>query len=95
MATSRLGETRATETGGLVNLSKKFGSSLTEDVVPQPIDMLFALSGSDGDESESSQTSQSVSFTQTQSSSWDNVHDLASEIFFEIEESENNSESFT
>ena len=95
LATSRLGETRATETGGLVNLSKKFGASLTEDVVPQPIEMLFALSGSDGDESESSQTSQSVSFTQTQSSSWDNIHDLASEIFFEIEESENNSESYS
>ncbi len=95
LATSRLGEIRATETGGLVNLSKKFGASLTEDVVPQPIEMLFALSGSDGDESESSQTSQSVSFTQTQSSSWDNIHDLASEIFFEIEESENNSESYS
>jgi len=95
LATSRLGETRATETGGLVNLNKKFGASLTDDVVPQPIEMLFALSESDGDESESSQTSESVSFTQTQTSSWDNVHDLASEIFFEIEESENNSESFS
>ena len=97
LATSRLGETRATETGGLVNLSKKFGASLTEDVVPQPIDMLFTLSDLDGEENsdESSTSSESVSFTQTQSSSWDNVHDLASEIFFEIEESENNSESFS
>ena len=97
LATSRLGETRATETGGLVNLSKKFGSSLTEDVVPQPIEMLFTLADSSGEENsdESSQTSESISFSQNQSSSWDNVHDLASEIFFEIEESENNSESFS
>ena len=41
LATSRLGETRASETGGLVNLTKKFGSSLTQDMVPQPLEILF------------------------------------------------------
>ena len=97
LATSRLGETRASETGGLVNLNKKFGDSLTQDVVPQPIDMLFTIiEGETGDSLEdASQANQADNFSQSQTSSWDDVIDLASEIFFEIEQSENNSEIFS
>ena len=97
LATSRLGETRASETGGLVNLTKKFGSSLTQDMVPQPLEILFPNidGGSSEGESDSTQSDSFTSFSQNQSSGWDSVHDLASEIFFEIEESENSSESFS
>ena len=34
LATSRLGDTRVSETGGLVNLSKKFGLPLSECYSP-------------------------------------------------------------
>ncbi len=97
VATSRLGETRASQTGGLVNLSKKFGASLTEDIVPQPIDMLFTVidGKTENSQDESSQTDQSVSFSQSSTSSFDGVLDLVSEIFFEIEESESNAENFS
>ena len=97
LATSRLGDTRVSETGGLVNLSKKFGASLSEDVIPQPIEMLFPSleSISNEDDSGTSESDGIVSFSQSQSSEWSSVHELASEIFFEIEKSENNSESFS
>lgn len=97
VATSRLGETRASQTGGLVNLSKKFGASLTEDIVPQPIDMLFTVidGKTENSQDESSQSDQSVSFSQSSTSSFDGVLDLVSEIFFEIEESESNAGNFS
>ena len=44
LATSRLGETRASETGRVWLILKKYGASLSQDVVPQPIEQAFPKS---------------------------------------------------
>ena len=86
LATSRLGESKASETGGLVNLTKKFGASLSQDVVPQPIEMLFESVENEVDtENGATSVDSFSSFSENLSVGYVNVHDLASEIFFEIE----------
>lgn len=96
LATSRLGESKASETGGLVNLSKKFGASLRQDIVPQPIEMLFeSLTNENESDSESSEASFLPDFASSNTSEFESIHDLASDIFFEIEESESNSEEIS
>ena len=98
LATSRLGETQASLTGGLVNLSQKFGASLAEDILPPPIEVLFPTLANEADSEQLSlemASPLSTGFAQTESFGFENIHDLASEIFFQIEESENNSESIS
>lgn len=100
LATSRFGETRASETGGLVALSEKFGNSLTQNVLPEPIEIIFPNLMSNVEESEQDgiefeQGNDNFNNSQTFSSNWDLIHDIASEIFFEIEESEKNSDSYS
>lgn len=96
LATSRLGESKASETGGLVNLTKKFGASLSQDVVPQPIEMLFESVENEVDtENGATSVDSFSSFSENLSVGYVNVHDLASEIFFEIEESENDSDGIS
>ncbi len=94
VAASKLGEPLASQSGGLVDLSGKYASSLAGDSVPPTIDVLFPEileSGESGSQSSTSPMSDSIDSVE----GWEVIHELASEIFFEIEDSENQSSDFT
>ena len=102
-ATSKLGENLGSQDGELVDLGSIFGPSLLGGALPPAIDMLFPA---ELDETESGDSTADQSdiglFAQTSILSatgsgggWEIVHKIASDVFFDIEESENSSSSFS
>ncbi len=101
LVTSKLGEALGSKTGELVDLSATYGPALTEDgAMPPPTESLLA-SFSDGDEeseeddnAEESDTGDPL-LSSSGTASWEFIHNISSEIFFEIESNEVASSSFS
>ncbi len=103
-ATSKLGDGIASETGGLVDLSSTFGPALTGGAVPPSIEALFpntVVGGEESSDESNDEDSSSSSATVASSASlgetggWEMIHEIASEVFFEVEQSEVSSSSFS
>lgn len=100
LATSKLGEPVASKTGELVDLSSTYGPALTDGFTPPPPQSIFPnLSASgEAEESDSEEDSLDEPFQETVASAGSNfefIHDMATEIFFEIEEAETSSSEFS
>ena len=99
LASGRLGESRATVPGGLVNLNATYGESLTGGTMPPSIEMLFPNinSSTEDEDSIADDNFEDVSGMQVVSmdGDWEMVHEIASEIFFTIESTESSSTDFT
>ena len=99
LASGRLGESRATVPGGLVNLNATYGESLTGGTMPPSIEMLFPNinTSTEDEDSIADDNFEDVSGMQVVSmdGDWEMVHEIASEIFFTIESTESSSTDFT
>ena len=98
LACGRLGESRASVPGGLVNLTATYQDSLVGGAIPPSIDMLFpGISvGGDADQGDDSSPSlASLNPSANMESDWEMVHEIASDIFFTIESTEVSSSSIT
>jgi len=106
LATSKLGEAVASQTGELVDLSSTYGPALTEPgAMPPPLASVFPGLGEGGDDSEDEDSSEDSSAVEDLSSDsqvvaggggdWDFIHEISSEVFFEIESSEVVSSTFS
>ena len=106
LATGKLGEPVASQTGELVDLSSTYGPALSGDGLPPPLETIFpSLQESGEDESEEgedsgedvsggSDSSFASSSTATGGGNWDFIQQMATDIF-EIEETEQSSSEFT
>ena len=103
LATSKLGAPVASMTGELVDLSSTYGPALTEGFSPPPPEAIFPSLSESSDSDEDSEDSESGDDSFDQSSgnvasaggNFDFIHQMASEIFFEIEEAESSSSEFS
>ena len=98
VACSRLGETKGSLSGGLVNLTQTYGDSLTGSAMPPSIEMIFPTIMEEiesSDEDEFSSTTDSSNQFSAMDGDWEMVHEIASEIFFSIETLETSSSSFS
>jgi len=100
LATSKLGESVASQTGELVDLSSTYGPALTEaGALPPPISSIFPnlnLSGdSDEDDSGEEGSFDEPMVVGPSAGDLDFIHEIASEVFFAIGESEQVSSDFT
>ena len=103
LATSKLGAPVASMTGELVDLSSTYGPALTDGFTPPPPQAIFpnlSLSGdSSSEDSEPEEESFNEPTQQTFASSggsnFEFIHDLATDLFFEIEEAETSSNEFS
>lgn len=95
LVSGKLGESMATVPGGLVNLTAKYGESLTEGAMPPTMEMLFPEVNDRGEMVSYSATSSLLSRDYSMDTDWEMVHEIASEIFFTIESSEESSSRFT
>ena len=99
-ASSKLGESIGSQSGGLVDLSSTFGPALSGSGMPPAMDSLFPPEAA-GDGEGSSEESSSSDFASSPLSAggagggWEMVHELASAVFFEIEESESSSSNIS
>ena len=101
-ATSKLGENIGAQSGGLVDLSSTFGPGLSGAGMPPSMDMLFPAEASEGsgdedgdDSTDSSVASNSLLSSSSSGGGWEMIHEIASEVFFEIEGAESSSSSIT
>ena len=101
LATSKLGEPVASKTGELVDLSSTYGPALTDGFVPPTPELIFPgltqSSSTDGD-SDSAEDSFNQPTQVTFNSSVSNfefIHQLATDLFFEIEAAEMSSAGFS
>jgi hypothetical protein len=95
LASGKLGESMATVPGGLVNLSAKYGDSLTAGAMPPSMDMLFPDLSDRSDKASNSGSIIASGRSISMDADWEMVHEIASEIFFTIESSEQSSSGFT
>ncbi len=98
LATSKLGEAMASQTGDLVDLTSTYGPALTQPgAMPPPITAIFpSLStGESEDSSEDENLPEPDVVTSTGPVNIDFIHSIASEVFFAIEEAEMSSSEFT
>ncbi len=101
LATSKLGEPVASKTGELVDLSSTYGPALTDGFAPPTPESIFpSLSeSSSSDEDSESEDEFSESSDQggvaSSGSNFDFIHQMATEIFFEIEQAESSSSEFS
>jgi len=105
LATSKLGAAVASQTGELVDLSTTYGPALSGDGLPPPLETIFpSLAQSseeeseEGDDSGSDEFSESSSFSASSAAgaaNWDFIQEMATDIFFEIEESESSASDFS
>jgi hypothetical protein len=101
LATSKLGESVASQTGELVDLSSTYGPALTEDgALPPPISSIFPNLNLDGESDDESASEDDGSFDEPivvgpSAGDLDFIHEIASEVFFAIGESEQVSSDFT
>ena len=100
LATSKLGESVASQTGELVDLSSTYGPALSEaGALPPPISSIFPYLNLGGDSDEES--SESDGFLDepilvgSSPAGLDFIHEIASDLFFSIEEAEQVSSEFT
>ena len=94
-ASSKLGEAMATQTGGLIDLTSTYGPALTGNSLPPTVDQVFPGYQEEGDTESSSVSSSNSAFSFESGDSWEMVHELATDIFFSIEEAETVSSSFS
>ena len=96
-ATSKLGDSIGSQSGGLVDLSSTFGPALTGSGMPPAMDSLFPAEATAGSEDSSESSSSSSPFASSTLSGggvaggWEVIHEIASEVFFEIENTESSS----
>lgn len=101
LATGKLGESVASQTGELVDLSSTYGPALTEDgALPPPISSIFPNLNLDGESDDESASEDGGSFDEPMvvgpsAGDLDFIHEIASEVFFAIGESEQVSSDFT
>ena len=100
LATSKLGEPVASKTGELVDLSSTYGPALTDGFTPPPPQSIFPnLSASgEAEDSDAEEDPLDEPLQETVASAGSNfefIHDMATEIFFEIEEAETTSSEFS
>jgi hypothetical protein len=107
LATSKLGAPVASQTGELVDLASTYGPALTDGFAPPPLESVF-VDYSEVGPSESGEDSSSDSLFPTMptvartsisavnsAQGWEMIHELATDLFFEIESSENVASGFT
>ena len=95
MASSKLGDAMASETGGLIDLTSTYGPALTGNSLPPTIDQIFPGFQEDGDGESISVSSLSSLSSLGDGDNWELVHELATDIFFSIEEAETASSKFS
>lgn len=103
LATSKLGAPVASKTGELVDLTSTYGPALTDGFTPPTPQSIFpnltATGDSESEDSESEEDSFVEPSQQTVASSggtnFEFIHDLATDLFFEIEEAETSSSEFS
>ena len=95
LATSKLGAPVASQTGELVDLSSTYGPSLTNGFSPPPLESVFPgyseVSSSSADESSGEDSFPTMAVVEPASVSagdWEMIHELATDLFFEIETAE-------
>jgi hypothetical protein len=94
-ASSRLGLPRAIQTGGLLDLNSIYNPVLLDGAIPPTVEQLFP--GVDLDENPEDDGFSSNRFSSLSAGlrgEWEVVHKVASEIFFDIEQLELQSENF-
>ena len=94
-ASSKLGEAMATQTGGLIDLTSTYGPALTGNSLPPTVEQIFPGYEEGGDGESSSDSSFSSASPFGSGNSWEMVHELATDIFFSIEEAETASSNFS
>lgn len=97
LATSKLGAPMASMTGELVDLSSTYGPALTDGFSPPPPESIFpslSASSSSGEDAESDDDFDQGNVASS-GGNLDFIHQMASEIFFEIEEAEGSSSEFS
>ena len=100
LATSKLGESVASQTGELVDLSSTYGPALTQEgALPPPISSIFPNLNLGGDSDEDGSVEEG-SFDEPMvvgpsTGDLDFIHEIASEVFFAIESSEQVSSDFS
>ena len=107
LATSKLGAPVASQTGELVDLASTYGPALTDGFAPPPLESVFVnyseLGSSDPQENTSSDNMfpPMPAIARTSISSvnsaqgWEMIHELATDLFFEIESAETVAAGFT
>ena len=94
-ASSKLGEAMASQTGGLIDLTSTYGPALTGNSLPPTVEQIFPGYEEGGDGESSSDSSLSSASAFGSGNSWEMVHELATDIFFSIEEAETASSNFS
>lgn len=101
-ATSKLGENIGAKSGGLVDLTSTFGPGLSGTGMPPAMDSLFPSATSGASEESSADDSSSSAFESggllaggASGGGWEMIHEIASDVFFEIEGAESTSSSIT
>ena len=102
-ATSKLGENIGAQSGGLVDLTSTFGPGLSGTGMPPAMDSLFpSVTSESGEESSADDSSSSSAFESggllaggASGGGWEMIHEIASDVFFEIEGAESSSSSIT
>ena len=102
LATSKLGEPVASQTGELIDLSSTYGPALTDGFTPPPPQSIFpnlSISGepqeSDSESTEDPLGQSGPGSTASSGANFEFIHRLATDLFFEIEESEKSSADFS
>mgnify|MGYP001243425166 CR=1 FL=1 len=95
VASSKLGETLASEAGGLIDLTSMYGPALSGDSLPPTIDQIFPSYQEIVGDGLSSVSNVSRTFDSDRGDNWELIHELATDIFFSIEEAETVSSSFS
>jgi hypothetical protein len=107
LATSKLGAPVASQTGELVDLASTYGPALTDGFAPPPLESVFvdysevgpSESGEDPSSDSLFPTMPTVARTSisavNSAQGWEMIHELATDLFFEIESSENVASGFT
>jgi hypothetical protein len=101
-ATSKLGENIGAQSGGLVDLTSTFGPGLSGTGMPPAMDSLFPSASTESSEESSADDSSSSAFESggllaggVSGGGWEMIHEIASDVFFEIEGAESSSSSIT
>ncbi len=106
LATSKLGEPVASLAGELTDLSSTYGPALTDGFSPPPLESIFpgyseapASTDESGEDAfPTSVASDAASFglgTAGANANWEMIHELATDIFFEIEQAEVSTSGFS
>ncbi|MEK9773379.1 MAG: hypothetical protein VW576_07400 [Opitutae bacterium] len=103
LATSKLGAPVASQTGELVDLSSTYGPALTDGFSPPPLESVFPGYSEVSSSAELEQSSAENLFptmvvaepVSASASDWEMIHELATDLFFEIESAETVAANFS